>query len=187
MKRSKINVWDVICISGIIWFFIAVASIVFLFKIVAVIVPIFYDIIESAYSPKVILIFAGMFWSIVFIRNISWLDTGRSIDLFTWMDKYRPELVGESKRKKKAQHPEVDEEFLSPVPDGLVLGKVSDKYVRVKMSRHNIQNAIIMGSAGTGKSVLLLTMLIFQQNCINYKSIAKSNNQLSISKNHDVS
>ena len=84
----------------------------------------------------------------------------------TWMEPLRYEPPEESARRYKAQHPVVDAEFLSDEPTGLVLGTQGKKYVRVPISKGNIQNAIIMGAPGCGKSVLLLSTLINQLNVV---------------------
>ena len=91
-----------------------------------------------------------------------WISTSRKIGLFTWLEKYKYEPPESSSRKRKAQYPDIDSELLSDIPDGLVLGRKGKQFVRVPLKRGNILNAIIMGSTGCGKSVLLLTMLIYQ-------------------------
>ena len=44
----------------------------------------------------------------------------------------------------------------------MVVGKKGDQYVRVAIKKGDTLNGIIMGSTGCGKSVLLLTMLLYQ-------------------------
>lgn len=98
----------------------------------------------------------------IFLKNLLWMNTPKKIGLFTWMNKYDYEPLDVSDRKLSALHPPIDDEYLSRTPDGLVFGKKGKDFVRVKMDKHNILNTIIMGSTGTGKSVLLITYLLYQ-------------------------
>ncbi len=113
---------------------------------------------------KTVFIFAIIFWINVMIKNLLWLRYEKKIGFFTWMDKFRYEPQKTTMRKHKAQYPDIPKEFLSDQPDGLVLGRKGKRYVRVKLEKGNILNAVILGSAGCGKSVLLLTTLLFQLN-----------------------
>ncbi len=111
------------------------------------------ETVEDIYG---ILGLAAMGAMLVFVLSLP----HKSPDMFSWMDKieYEPNDF----RKRKAAHPDPDPEFLSSEPDGLVLGKWRGKFVRVKLQKGNILNAIIMGGPGCGKSVLIETMILYQ-------------------------
>ncbi|MDO4509692.1 MAG: type IV secretory system conjugative DNA transfer family protein [Lachnospiraceae bacterium] len=162
MKR-KWNLWNIICFTGIPWFFIGLGS--------GLYIKSWY---YSSYKRRVfqirqyddikdILLMACILWIIVILFNSLHLNSDKSFGLFTWLEKYRYEPSAESWRKRKAQHPPVDEKYLSDVPDGLVLGKSGKKYVRFPIKEGNALSTIILGTPGSGKSTLILTSLIYQQ------------------------
>lgn len=97
------------------------------------------------------------------MKNLMHIEDSKPIGLLTWLSNYKYEPSEISTRKKrKAQHPPIDEYLLSQEPDGLVLGKYHKYFVRVPIKKGNIQNMILMGAPGCGKSVLLITTLLYQ-------------------------
>lgn len=69
------------------------------------------------------------------------------------------------------------EKFIAEKPEGLILGKINNKIVRLPIGfdengkRHNIYNTLIVGKPGSGKSVLFMsTELAKQLNCADYSS-----------------
>lgn len=164
-KKNKWTLWRIICVSGIPWFFIFTGTGIYIKK---------WNFesntfgqqfaIRSLEDLRVIIWFATWGWIIVFLKNWMFLDAGRTIGLFTWMDKYKYEPPKESLRKRQAQHPPVDEEYLSDKPDGLVLGRKGKQYVRFPIKKGHALSTIILGTPGSGKSTLLLTTLIYQLN-----------------------
>lgn len=158
-KRSK---WEKFCVFGIPWFFVFLGILIFIKKMW------YADILHRSFKIssfddiKLQVAIAGVCWFLLYLKNLIMLTTSVKIGLFTWTNRYKYEPEKNSWRKRLAQYPEIDPELLSPVPDGLVLGKKDKNYVRVPLKKGNILNSIIMGSTGCGKSVLLLTMMLFQ-------------------------
>ena len=62
--------------------------------------------------------------------------------------------------KRKAMYPPVPKKYLSKKPDGLILGKYGSSYVRVPLDLNNVLHAAIVGSPGSGKSSLYLSILL---------------------------
>lgn len=115
--------------------------------------------ITGIYDLKIILMIAGFFWLCVVLRNTMWLKSKRKIGFLTFVDKYEyePPEPDDSPRKKRAQYPEVDNEYLSDVPDQMPLGKVGGKYLQFDLKK--CLSLLIFGSPGAGKTTLILTML----------------------------
>jgi len=162
--KKRWTFWSVFCCTGIPWFIIALSSGYYIKSCY------YAEILNETYTVSVfndisdILIFSLVVWGYVVIKNIMFTWTEKKIGFFTWMDKYiyiPPEI---SERKKQAQHPPVDEEYLSKVPDGLVLGKEGANYVRFPIAKGHALSTVILGTPGSGKSTLLLTSLIYQFN-----------------------
>lgn len=162
-KRRKWTLWSVLCLTGAPWMVIL--------TIAGIYIKACYIDKYTRGAPfeirtfddiKDVVTYAGLAVFIIFMRNLMWLKSDRPIGLLTWIDKYQYEPPSESSRKRKAQYPDVPDELLSDEPDGLVLGCVKEKYLRVALKRGNILNSIIIGSTGCGKSVLILSMLLFQ-------------------------
>lgn len=156
----KRSLWEYICISGLPWVPILTAG-------GLLFVGSFKDLSGRYYviDKDEIRYFLALSISptlMIFMKNMLWTRTPKKIGLFTWMNKFDYEPQNVSDRKFSALHPPIDDEYLSRTPDGLVLGKKGKDFVRVKMDKHNILNTIIMGSTGTGKSVLLITYLLYQ-------------------------
>ncbi len=105
---------------------------------------------------------ACIFALFVFAKNFSFWSQNKPIRLFTWLHKYQWEPSQETGLGHKAKYPPIDDEYLSNVPDGLVLAKYGNKYVRYPISKGHARSAIILGTPGSGKSTLLLTTLIYQ-------------------------
>ena len=143
--KKKWTIWNLICCTGLPWF-------------------LFFLIIGLYLNIKNFLQYALLGWIIVFLRNLMWYGSPKPIGFFTWLEKYKYEPPEVSRRKKDAQHPPVDEEYLSPVPDGLVLGRYGKDFVRFPIRKGHALSTIILGTPGSGKSTLLLTTLIYQLN-----------------------
>lgn len=160
--KHKWTLWNVICLSGVIWFFIAVFMGIYIkwqyYN---------YDgrlefAIKSIRDIEDIITLSFFFWGFVFLKNLMHIEDSKPIGLLTWLSNYKYEPPEISTRKRKAQHPPIDEYLLSQEPDGLVLGKYHKYFVRVPIKKGNIQNMILMGAPGCGKSVLLITTLLYQ-------------------------
>lgn len=161
MKRNKL--WTIICITGLPWLAIFAAGGIYLQQWYMSNYARAPTQIESFDDVKMVLGYACLAWFWVLIKNLSFLGD-EPIGLFTWLKKNKYEPPSTSSRKRRAQYPEIPKELLSTVPDGLVLGKKDKYFVRVPIKKGNTLNGIIMGSTGCGKSVLLLTMLLYQLN-----------------------
>lgn len=118
--------------------------------------------IKSIRDIEDIITLSFFFWGFVFLKNLMHIEDSKPIGLLTWLSNYKYEPSEISTRKRKAQHPPIDEYLLSQEPDGLVLGKYHKYFVRVPIKKGNIQNMILMGAPGCGKSVLLITTLLYQ-------------------------
>jgi len=157
MRKRKRSIWEYSCILGL--------PQLLTFLLFSTIIALRWRSMNSYDdfdSWKLIVGATSFFWFCVILRNLIWIKTSKPIGFFTFLDTYKNEPIEISDKKRRSQYPDIPHELLSDIPDGLVLGKKGKKYVRVKLQRGNILNAIILGSAGCGKSVLLLTMLIFQ-------------------------
>ena len=169
MKKRKRTLWEWICVSGIIQ-----TSTVFILSIIGE--TLLYNTmnhtklsLHNLSDYKIAYIVTIAFWLIVLGKNALWLNSSRKIGLMTWLDRYVYDPPDVSGRKYKAQHPPVDEKYLSDKPDGLVLGKQGKKYVRFPISKGHALSSIILGTPGSGKSVLLLSLLVYQLNKANPK------------------
>lgn len=170
--NKKNNIWNIICLTGIPWMIIIAAACIWIRKL-------YYTYIQTripwninSFEDISAFVFIGIGCGIlIFLKNILLLNSGKRIGLFTWLTKYKYEPTGDSARKRKAQYPPIDNEYLSKKPNGLVLGydKRSKSYVRLPLKPGNIQNALLIGAPGCGKSVLLETMLIRQLNHKRFK------------------
>lgn len=149
--KKKMSIWSIICCTGLPWLVIFITGGVYAVRK--------YDL---RMDDKTVMLIAGLGWFLILLKNLMFLNTSKKIGLFTWLEKCNNEPPAVSVRKKKAQYPDITPELLSDQPDGLVLGKKGKKYVRVPLRKGNILNAVLMGAPGCGKSVLLLTMLLYQ-------------------------
>ncbi len=165
MNKRRWTLWSIICLTGAPWMGI--------FTTAGICLKSWYTenyVRGRPFDPwrlsdiEDVLWLAALGWMIVVFKNMMWLKSDRPIGLLTWIDKYKYEPPSESSRKRKAQYPDVPDELLSDEPDGLVLGRVGKRFLRVPLKIGNILNAVILGSAGTGKSTILLTILIYQLN-----------------------
>ncbi len=163
MKKRKRSFFEKIWITGIPWFFAAVGIGIKVKDYMAEQKHTVF-VIRSLDDVKGILLVAMIFWLYVLMMNTVWMNSDKSVGPFTWLDKYDHEPMAVSAKKRKAQYPDPGQEYLSDKPDGLVLGYWGKRYVRVPLRKGNILNAIVMGAPGSGKSVLLLTMLLYQLN-----------------------
>ena len=163
MKKRKRSAFELLWISGIPWYLVAVFVGIKIAEALAEQRGEVF-IVQSFEDLKNILLFALVFWLYVVVMNTFWTNSDKKIGPFTWLEKYDHEPPSVTSRKRKAQYPDPGQEYLSDKPDGLVLGRYGNRFVRVPLRKGNILNAIIMGAPGCGKSVLLLTMLIYQLN-----------------------
>ena len=158
MRRRKTG--ELICVSGLPWMPIIATGILALKaafrRLYGHIYIISEDDIKLALGISVAAAFA------IFLKNMLWFNTQKRIGLLTWMQKFDYETGVLTDRKIRAMYPEISREYLSAEPDGLVLGRKGRDFVRVMMEPGHIFNTIIMGAPGVGKSVLLLTYLIYQ-------------------------
>lgn len=104
---------------------------------------------------------------------------GKQLDEIGIGDGLIPEtgLKKESAQKRVAMYPKVPSELLSKEPEGIILGKYKNQYVRVPLK--DIFHYCILGGSGSGKTstVLLDTLLanfatgknVFQTFCIDIK------------------
>ena len=158
--KKKWTLWNVFCLTGIPWFLVFAGAGIF--------IQYWYSEkyyhrsfeISSIQDIQSILALAMLPWMFVLAKNIMFMMQ-QPVGLFTWVGKFKPMPAEVSSRKFRAQHPDIPKELLSDTPDGLVLGKQGKKFVRVKLKRGNILNTIILGSTGCGKSVLILTLLLY--------------------------
>ena len=153
--------WNILCYTGLPWLVIFTAAGVLAKKAWIERSGRVQFEIHGPEDVSEVLLLAVMMTILIFLKN-SMLSENKRIGLFTWMTKYEYEPPAESPRKKKAQHPPVDPEYLSRVPDGLVLGKKGKYYVRFPIRTGHALSTIILGTPGSGKSTLLLTSLIYE-------------------------
>lgn len=71
----------------------------------------------------------------------------------------------------KAKYPNIKDSYLSDKPEGFVLGKINGKYIRKEVSKDGV-NACFVGQPGSGKSVLLIGILL---SCLYKNKILKNN------------
>lgn len=165
--KKKTTTWNIVCIIGIPHFIILLFSSAYLKWELFRAPPASFGgttIKIMLEYFKVPVVFAFFAWTLIVLKNVMLLQEGESIGLFTFMKKYTYNPDAHTSRKCQAQYPEVPAEFLSDEPDGLVVGKYKNKYVRIQMRTGNILNSIILGAPGCGKSALLLSMLIHYNN-----------------------
>lgn len=162
MKKHR-SFYELICISGIPWFVICFVGLIYFLSELGVDG---YEMakgirLSSFQLPAAI---SFCFWLYVLAQNTNWLSTNKPIGLFTWFEKYDSSLSADLPAKHTAQYPQIPQEYLSSRPDGLVLAKKGKNYVRVDIHKGACLNLALFGAPGSGKSVLLLTTLIYQQN-----------------------
>ena len=159
---KKWTLWRVFCCSGFFWF-----GAIFLFL---------YYLKDWYYAEylhrtfqirkfddiKNIILISALFWSYIVLKNMLLVSNEKKMGLFTWIKQYRYVPPAVSTRKITAQHPPVAKEYLSNIPDGLVLGREGKNYVRFPIAKGHALSTIILGTPGSGKSTLLLTSLIYQ-------------------------
>ena len=64
-----------------------------------------------------------------------------------------------SKAYLEAAYPDIPAQYASKIPTGLVLGKHKGKYAYCPLVKGSLPNGMILGTPGSGKSVLLLGWL----------------------------
>lgn len=66
-----------------------------------------------------------------------------------------------SKEKLAALHPPIPQKYLSKEPEGFIIGKSGNRYVRLPIQNNSIFHTLLVGAPGTGKSTgpLLSTLI----------------------------
>lgn len=165
--KKKWTIWNVICLSGFPWFVIGVGG--------GIYVRYYSEYQNSMWVRQNIrdindiILYSAILSTLVLMLNIVHLSDNEPIGLTTWLEKYKYEPPTVSNRKRKAQHPPVDTEYMSKVPNGLVLGSIGKYYVRFPITKGHALSTIILGTPGSGKSTLILTSLIYQLNKVKNK------------------
>lgn len=160
MKFKKI--WSLLCFLGVPWIPLIAAGLYILdwrFGGGGGTSPPFPPDLEEL---KKVLGFGWFSSILIFGKNCMWIGTGRTYTFANWLDRYKPQPKEVNPKRKEAQNPEIPSEFLSLKPEGLVLGKYNRFFVRVPLKRNLVYHTLIMGLPGSGKSSLLLTMLLYQ-------------------------
>ncbi len=160
MKKKKWTPWSFLCFTGLPWFVIFTMAGIYIKKWYCSNYTKHPFRITGIADIKDILLYVALAWICIFARNCMWIGSSRRIGLFTWLDKWKPEPLDESARKKKAQWPDIPEDYQSPVPDQLPLGKQGKLFVQFNIN--SCLSILIFGSPGAGKTTLLLTMIIYQ-------------------------
>lgn len=161
-EKKKLSLWSMLCYLAIPQAIISIGIEIFVYRT--------YIQKGKGVRPdelKLLVFIAALVWFMIFLKNTIWIGRVDKFDLTTFLRPISDEGNEESERKHKAQHPSVPDEYISKVPDGLVLGadpQRKNRFVRVMLQKGNILNAIIMGAPGSGKSALLLSTLIWQLN-----------------------
>lgn len=160
MRKRRWNAWSIFCCTGFLWFVIFAFSGIWAKKCYW---EYFYHrewMPQSKADILNILFYSGLGWLAVVAKTLIWLDSDTKIGLFTWLRKYKYVPRDETSLRREAQYPPVPDELLSNTPGYMTLARVGKKYVKPAVGKGNILNALILGSAGCGKSVLLLTWLL---------------------------
>lgn len=157
---KKWTLWSFTCFLGIPWFIIGTLG--------GIYVKYWYCSnytrrtfrINGMEDVKDILLYAFLFMLFVFLLNLLHVSDKKPIGLFTWLSKYKYEPEETSSRKRKAQYPLVDSEYLSEEPNQMPLGKQNGKYVQFNID--SCLSLLIFGSPGAGKTTLLLSLVLYQ-------------------------
>ncbi len=161
-KKNRWTIWNWFCYTGLPWLVISIFAGV---KIKSwFYLNRYHRVFEITGKKDIqdILGFSFMLWLIVFLKNGIWANSDKQIGLFTWMEPYRYIPPKISPRKIAAMHPPIDSEYLSVIPNGLVLARKGKKYVRFMIEKGHALSAILLGTPGSGKSTILLSTLIWQ-------------------------
>lgn len=128
-------------------------------------IPFIYIIIHQAFpvvETKTLTIISLILVAWTSFNNI-WLVAceGKRLDEIGIGDGLVPEtgLKKESAQKRVAMYPKIPPELLSKEPEGIILGKYKNRYVRIPLK--DIYHYCILGGSGSGKTstVLLDTLL----------------------------
>ncbi len=162
MKKVILILWRIVCFSGIVWFGLGLAGEYYVYR------KYLHPQVDFIFAgdDKTMLLLAGLLWFFVVIKNLTLMNQVDHVGIFTWMLPYRASdsISSDTYRKRQAQHPRIPDKYLSERPNGLVLGKIKKKFVRIPIKSGSCKNACLIGTPGSGKSVLLLTMLIYYIN-----------------------
>lgn len=155
MKIIK-KIWFLLCITGVPWFLTTVVA------IHEILYQIYCNDPRGRFSPDTnMIIYLSLATSfLIMLRNLQHISAGDEVGLFTWMRPVDYQQDTASEKKKNAQNPKIPGELLSAKPEGLILGKYKNNFVRFYIKSGQIMHALILGSVGTGKSTLLITSLI---------------------------
>ncbi len=156
------KIWSLLCSIGLPWGIIT--------GITGILIKYQYIIdnprskvkLESFEDIRFILILAGFAMAFAFIKNLQHFGTDERIGMFTCFKKYKEIPPIESPELKKAQDPDIPEEYLADKPEPFTIGVKgkgkSRKYVRIRM--YECLSTLIFGSPGAGKSTLLITLIL---------------------------
>ena len=86
---------------------------------------------------------------LVFIYNMYLLLTGMKTD-FTFFGYFKKSKL--SPKKVRAMYPAIDPKYLSNRPEGMILGKYKNHYVRIPIDPFQVYHTLIVGPPGSGKS-----------------------------------
>lgn len=160
--RGWNKIWSLLCAIGLPWgilTFIVGTTIKFWWMIEHPRSRIHLRTLEDF---KMILIFSVAAMALVFIKTLEHFGTGEEIKMLTWIHKPKDIPPIESPELKKAQDPDIPEEYLADKPEPFTIGVKgkgkSRKYVRIRMDE--CLSTLIFGSPGAGKSTLLITLIL---------------------------
>ena len=119
-----------------------------------------------SYPMLTTLLIAGMF-CFVYLADNGKIDENLLIKL-----KLTDDNTSYSRDKNRAMNSTVPSEYLSSTPDGVVVGKYKNKYVRVPFDPNTIRHCLFVAGSGGGKTSTLLTSTVSL-----YKSQQKENNK----------
>ncbi len=97
----------------------------------------------------------------LYIWSINRMKASNGQEEFTFETTFGmdPDSKGKTKAWREATYPKIKSKYLTSKPQGLVLGKYQGRYVFIPIGRDGI-NAFCIGSPGSGKSVMLLSILL---------------------------
>ena len=154
MKTIK-KVWELTCIAAIPWMIL----------LWGFIYSVSYQLHlnrTDKFDPNYKMIgFVSIFVSLlIMMQNLHHKYAGEEVGMLTWLQPIEIQGNGGSSKKRRAQNPKIPDELLSDKPEGFILGKCKNKFVRFFIKSGQIMHGLILGSVGTGKSTLLISSII---------------------------
>ncbi|WP_022769384.1 type IV secretory system conjugative DNA transfer family protein [Butyrivibrio sp. NC2007] len=167
MSKKKTSLWECICISGLPWPGMVFGALVKAREFVTLARG-HPGAINGPIDYKPAIAIAGIAWGCIFLLNIQRYSMGKTVTLFSWMINLDYEPVDISARRKRRLYPPIDEQFLSDTPDGGIIvgrevgGGKHSRYIVYPISpeKNTLAGALIDGSAGTGKTTLMISSII---------------------------